>query len=324
MWAYIVRRLLYTIPIVIGVLLLTFVLFKMVPGDPTLQIAGKNATPEQIEEIRKQLGFHKPRFLNLEAAREEAWYHAFDSQLFTYLWETGTFQFGDTIHTKENVWAIIKRGAGPSLTLQIPIFIGLLLTAIPLSLVAAYNRGKPLDLGLVVLAVAGLSMPYLAIILFGQYVFAYKLNLFPVHMFGGVEAIDFVLPVLIGITAGLGSNVRFYRTVMLDEMRSDYIRTAYAKGVGTRRVLFVHLLKNAMIPIITMVVLAIPFLFLGSLLLERFFGIPGLGYLMVEAISSREYPIISAMTYIISLLFVVGQLLTDLCYALVDPRIKLS
>jgi peptide/nickel transport system permease protein len=130
------------------------------------------------------------------------------------------------------------------------------------------------------------------------------------------------LPVLIGIVTGLGANVRFYRTVMLDEMRSDYVRTAFAKGLSKRRILFKHVLKNAMIPIITRVVLAIPFLFLGSLLLERFFGIPGLGYLMIEAIGSRDYFVINAMTYISAILFVVFNVITDICYALVDVRVS--
>ena len=130
------------------------------------------------------------------------------------------------------------------------------------------------------------------------------------------------LPVLIGIVSGLGSNVRFYRTVMLDEMRNDYVRTAFAKGLSIRRILFKHVLKNAMIPIITQVVLAIPFLFLGSLLLERFFGIPGLGYMMIEAIGARDYQVINAMTYIGAVLFVVFNLITDICYTLVDPRIS--
>ena len=170
-----------------------------------------------------------------------------------------------------------------------------------------------------------MSLPSLAFILFGQYFLAYKLGWFPIFGYEpGWSGTKFLtLPVLIGIIAGLGSDVRFYRTVMLDEIRADYIRTAYAKGVSTRRVLFVHLLKNALIPVITSVVLAIPFLFLGSLLLERFFGIPGLGYMMIEAIGNRDFKVISAMTFIISVLFVFGNLATDICYALVDPRISL-
>jgi peptide/nickel transport system permease protein len=168
-----------------------------------------------------------------------------------------------------------------------------------------------------------MSIPYLSFILFGQYFLAYKLGLFPVFFSPDLSMPRYLaLPVLIGIVTGLGSNVRFYRTVMLDEMRADYVRTAFAKGLDTRRVLFRHVLKNAMIPILTTIVLAIPFLFLGALLLERFFGIPGLGYLMVEAIGSRDYFVINAMTYIISILVVIFNLLTDICYALVDPRVS--
>jgi len=170
-----------------------------------------------------------------------------------------------------------------------------------------------------------MSIPYLSFILFGQYFLAYKWGLFPVFFSPDLTmAQNVALPVLIGTAAGLGGNIRFYRTVMLDEMRSDYVRTAFAKGLTTRSVLFKHVLKNAMIPIITRVVLAIPFLFLGSLLLERFFGIPGLGYLMVEAIGSRDYFVISAMTYISAILFVVFNLITDICYCLADPRVCLE
>jgi peptide/nickel transport system permease protein len=176
-----------------------------------------------------------------------------------------------------------------------------------------------------VLCVVGMSIPYLSFILFGQYFLAYKWDLFPVFFSPDLSPVQYVaLPVIIGIVSGLGSNLRFYRTVMLDEMRNDYVRTAFAKGLTTRRVLFKHVLKNAMIPIITRVVLAIPFLFLGSLLMERFFGIPGLGYLMIEAIGSRDFRVINAMTYISAILFVIFNLITDICYALVDPRVSLD
>jgi peptide/nickel transport system permease protein len=160
----------------------------------------------------------------------------------------------------------------------------------------------------------------------GQYFLAYKWGLFPVFGYEpGLGAVKYVmLPVLIGVVSGLGSSVRFYRTVILDEIHADYVRTARAKGASRTRVLFKHVLKNAMIPVITQVVLAIPFLFLGSLLLERFFGIPGLGYLTVEAINARDYPVISAMTYIGALLYIAGLIVTDVCYALVDPRVELQ
>jgi len=212
---------------------------------------------------------------------------------------------------------------GPSLALTVPMFFGVMIISVSLSLIIAFVRGSVWDTIAVVICVTGMSIPYLSFILFGQYFFAYKWGLFPVFFSPDLTTAQYVaLPVLIGIVTGLGGNLRFYRTVMLDEMRSDYVRTAFAKGLNTRRVLFKHVLKNAMIPIITRVVLAIPFLFLGSLLLERFFGIPGLGYLMIEAIGSRDYFVINAMTYIWAILFVVFNVMTDVCYALVDPRVS--
>lgn len=310
MTTYIIRRLLYTIPIVLGVLLLTFVLFTLVGGDISIELAGKNATPETIEEIREEYGLNKPLFLS------------WDSQLINHFRSALTFDFGRA-RDREPVIDKIKRGAGPSLALMVPMFVGIVVISVSLSLVVAFVRGTVWDILTVVICVAGMSIPYLSFILFGQYFFAYKLGLFPVFFSPDLSTVRYVaLPVLIGIVTGLGSNLRFYRTVMLDEMRSDYVRTAFAKGLTARRVLFKHVLKNAMIPIITRVIMAIPFLFLGSLLLERFFGIPGLGYLMIEAIGSRDYFVINAMTYISAILFVVFNVITDICYAWVDPRVS--
>jgi len=312
MTAYITRRLLYTIPIVFGVLLLTFVLFTLVGGDISVEIAGKNASQETIDEIREEYGLNKPLFLS------------WDSQFVNHFKNALTFNFGRA-RDRELVIDKIKRGLGPSLALTVPIFFGVVIISVSLSLVVAFVRGTVWDILAVVICVAGMSIPYLGFILFGQYFLAYKWGLFPVFFSPELTTAQYVaLPVLIGIAAGLGRNLRFFRTVMLDEMRNDYVRTAFAKGLTTRRVLFKHVLKNAMIPIITRVVLAIPFLFLGSLLLERFFGIPGLGYLMVEAIGSRDYFVISAMTYISAILFVVFNLITDICYSLVDPRVSLE
>jgi len=312
MTTYIIRRLLYTIPIVVGVLLLTFTLFTLVGGDISLEIAGKNASKETINEIRQEYGLNKPLFL------------AWDSQLINHFKNALTFNFGRA-RDREPVIDKIKRGAGPSLSLMVPMFIGEVVISISLALVVAFVRGSKWDVMAVVLCVAGMSIPYLSFILFGQYFLAYKWGFFPVFFSPDLSPPQYVaLPVLIGIVTGLGGNLRFYRTVMLDEMRNDYVRTAFAKGLGTGKVLFKHVLKNAMIPIITQVVLAIPFLFLGSLLLERFFGIPGLGYLMIEAIGSRDYLIINAMTYISAILFVLFNVITDICYAFVDPRISLE
>jgi len=249
---------------------------------------------------------------------------SWDSQFVNHFKNALTFNFGRA-RDREPVIDKIKRGLGPSLALTVPIFFGIVIISVSLALVVAFVRGTVWDILAVVICVVGMSIPYLSFILFGQYFLAYKWGLFPVFFSPDLTTAQYVaLPVLIGIAAGLGRNLRFFRTVMLDEMRNDYVRTAFAKGLTTRRVLFKHVLKNAMIPIITRVVLAIPFLFLGSLLLERFFGIPGLGYLMVEAIGSRDYFVISAMTYISAILFVVFNLITDICYTLVDPRISLE
>jgi peptide/nickel transport system permease protein len=310
MGTYIIRRLLYTIPIVFGVLMLTFILFTLVGGDISLEIAGKNATPETIAEIRHEYGFDRPLFF------------AWDSQFIRHFKDALTFNFGRALD-REMVSDKIKRGIIPSLSLTVPIFIGEVLISVTIALIVAFLRGTIWDALAVVVCVAGMSIPYLSFILFGQYFLAYKWGFFPVFFSPDLSIPQYVaLPVLIGIVTGLGSSVRFYRTVMLDEMRADYVRTAFAKGLDARRVLFRHVLKNAMIPILTTIVLAIPFLFLGALLLERFFGIPGIGYLMVEAIGSRDYFVINAMTYISAILFVIFNLLTDVCYALVDPRIS--
>lgn len=310
MTAYIVRRLLYTIPIILGVLLLTFTLFNIISGDVSDQIAGKTASAETIREIRAEYGWDKPLFLS------------WDSQFFRHLENSLTFNFGRSWSDRELIIDKIKRGAGPSLALTIPMFLGTVIISISLALVVAFMRGTIIDVLAVLVCVAGMSIPFLSFILFGQYFLAFKWGLFPVFFWPDLSPVQYVtLPVLIGIVAGLGGNLRFYRTVMLDEMRNDYVRTAFAKGLGPGKVLFKHVLKNAMIPIITQVVLAIPFLFLGSLLLERFFGIPGLGYLMIEAIGARDFQVINAMTYIGAILFVVFNLITDICYSIVDPRI---
>ena len=310
MTAYIIRRLLYMVPIVIGVLLVTFCLFTLVGGDISQQIAGKNADAETIAEIRHEYGFDKPLFLS------------WDSQFLAHFKKAFTFHFGRALD-REKVSDKILRGIGPSLSLTVPMFVGTLVISISFALIVAFLRGTVWDQLIVILCVAGMSIPYLSFIIFGQYFFAYELDWFPIFYDPSQPmSLSVVLPAMIGIVAGLGSNLRFYRTIMLDEIRSDYVRTAFAKGLSTRTVLFKHVLKNAMIPIITSVVLSIPYLILGSLLLERFFGIPGLGYLMIEAINARDFFVLNAMTFILALLIALFTLLTDICYAWVDPRVK--
>ncbi len=380
MTAYIIRRLLYMIPIVIGVLLVTFCLFTLVGGDISQQIAGKNADAETIAEIRHEYGFDKPLFVGFEplegdrwtepddpdyllqyieqtdggaafvtdfqkvtarqAARQDwlkglfmqrlkdgrigqAWKMLnFDSQFLAQFTRAFTFHFGRALD-RERISEKILRGVGPSLALTLPMFIGTLVISISFALIVAFLRGTVWDHIIVILCVAGMSIPYLSFIIFGQFFFAYKLDWFPIfYAPDRPMAVSVVLPALIGIVAGLGTNLRFYRTIMLDEVRSDYVRTAFAKGLSAPTVLFKHVLKNAMIPIVTNVVLSIPYLILGSLLLERFFGIPGLGYLMIEAINARDFFVLNAMTFILALLIAFFTLLTDICYAWVDPRVK--
>ena len=326
MTAYIVRRLLYAIPTVFGVMLITFLLFRVVGGDISADIAGRAASAETIAEIRQEYGWDKPLFFNVPAAKERGLWGFFDSQFVSHLTDCATLNFGKSIRDRRAIGKILIEGAGPSLSLTVPMFLIGLPLALSISLLVAYYRGTVFDRVMVLLCVLGMSMPYLSYILVVQYLLGYKLNWFPVFGYApgwaGVKYL--VLPVFIGVVSGIGASVRFYRTVILDETGADYVRTASAKGCGAGTVLFKHILKNAMIPIITQVVLTLPFLFLGSLLLERFFGVPGLGYLTVEAVNARDYPVISAITFIGALLYIIGVVVTDVCYALVYPRIELK
>ncbi len=248
--------------------------------------------------------------------------HWLDSQFVFYLGRLARLDLGVSSFTSQRVGQMLREGLGPSLCLTVPILFGSLLAAVSIALLCAYLRDTWLDRAVVVLTVALMSVNYLVWIVAGQYVFAYRLGWFPLW---GFESWSYlVLPVLIGIFSGLGENVRFYRTVMLDEMYRDYVRTARAKGVGPAGLLFRHVLKNAMIPILTNVVIALPFLYTGSLLLESFFGIPGLGNLGINAINYADVDVIRALVLIGSVLYVAANLATDLCYALVDPRVRLK
>ena len=246
----------------------------------------------------------------------------FDSQLAFYLGQIVHLDFGMSSSLNQPVAKLLWQGVGPSLLLTTPIFVGEMLLAIVLALVCAYFRNTRLDRTLVVLAVALMSINYLVWIVGGQYLLGYRLGWFPVWGYASWRYL--LLPVLVGIVSGVGVDLRFYRTIMLDEMYKDYLRTAVAKGVGKAGVLFKHVLKNALIPIVTNVVIAIPFLYTGSLLLESFFGIPGLGYLGVNAINSSDVDVVRAEVFIGSVLFVIANLFTDLCYAWLDPRVRLE
>jgi len=246
----------------------------------------------------------------------------FDSQFVFYLTRLAHLDFGVSSSTNQRVSKLMLDGIGPSLMLAVPVFFIGLITSVMLSLFCAFWRDTWVDRFFVVFSVALMSVNYLVWIVGGQYLLGFKLGWFPVW---GFEAVRYIaLPALIGIFSGLGAELRFYRTVMLDEMHRDYVRTAQAKGASRTGVLFKHVLKNAMIPIITNTVIAIPFLYTGSLLLESFFGIPGLGYLGINAINSSDVDVVRAIVLVGSILFVIANLLTDICYAAVDPRVKLK
>ncbi len=324
MTAYIIRRVLYTIPLVIGICLVTFLLFEVVftPRARAMRELGRYAEEDKIEDLIRARGWDKGLFYNEDATGIA---HVTDTRFVEHMSGLLTFRFGRSEKTHERIGTMIRRGMVPSLTLTVPIFLAALAVAISLSLVVAFFRATYLDLGAVVVCVAFMSISILVYILAGQYVFAQYLRMFPVYGYArGISAARFLLlPVLIAVLTRLGADVRFYRTVLLEELSCDYVRTARAKGLGERTVLFKHVLKNAMIPVLTRTVLAIPFLFMGSLLLEKFFGIPGLGNMTIEAVENGDTPVMGAMVYLGGLLFAAGNLMTDISYTFVDPRVRL-
>ena len=294
----------------------------------TLESAGTHTVSwrENVSESSR----YRPVFLVDESAsleilsvtcrrwNEQPW----SSQWTHYLGQLLRFDFGHSHSSNQPVLDLLKRGIGPTLMLATPILIGETLLSLAIALGCAYYRNRWFDRLALIGCVTLMSVNYLVWIVAGQYWLGFRLAWFPVW---GFESWAYLgLPVVIGILHGLGPNVRFYRTVMLEEMHKDYVRTARAKGVGTGGILFCHVLKNAMIPVITNVVLSLPFLYTGSLLLESFFGIPGLGYLSINAINSSDVDVVRAVVLIGSFLYLAANLLADILYALVDPRVKLS
>ena len=325
MLAYIIRRILYAIPILIGVNLITFGLFFVVntPDDMArMQLGAKRVTPEAIAKWKEERGYDKPLLLNsrkngLEKITETIFYEK-SVRLFA-------FDFG-AAEDKRDIAHEIRTRMGPSLALAIPaLLVGLALN-ISFALLMAFFRATYLDLWGVVLCVAMMSVSTLFYIIGGQYVASKLWHLVPISGYeGGLNAARFViLPVAIGVLGGIGAGGRWYRTLFLEEMGKDYVRTARAKGLAESVVLFRHVLKNAMIPILTGVVVVIPLLFMGSLLTESFFGIPGLGSYTIDAIQAQDFAVVRSMVFIGSVLYILGLLLTDLSYTLVDPRVRLE
>lgn len=325
MLAYIIRRTLYAIPILIGVNLLTFWLFFVVnsPEDMArMQLGQKRVTPEAIEKWKQERGYDKPLLLNTAAEGSAVLTNTifFEKTLRLFVFDFGSADDG------RNIGHDIRQRMVPSLALAIPVFIISLLVNITIAMIIAFFRATYVDYMGVVLSVMLMSISTLFYIIGGQFVISKLLHLVPISGYDeGWAAVKFlVLPVIIGIVGGIGAGTRWFRTIFLEEINKDYVRTARAKGLAERVVLFRHVLKNAMIPILTGVVVTIPLLFMGSLITESFFGIPGLGSYTIDAIRGQDFAIVRSMVFLGSVLYILGLLLTDLSYTLVDPRVRLS
>ncbi len=325
MLAYIVRRLLYAIPILIGVNLITFALFFVVntPDDMArMQLGVKRVTPEAIARWKAERGYDKPLFVNSAASGAGVLSETifFEKSARMFVGDFGRAEDGRDIARE------IGQRMGPSLAIALPTFILGLFVAIAVALTLAFFRASALDFWGVVLCVALMSISGLFYIIGGQYLVAKIWKLVPISGYGeGLDAWRFlILPVAIGVVSGIGSSARWYRSIFLEEVSKDYVRTARAKGLRETVVFSRHILKNALIPLLTGVVVVIPLLFMGSLLSESFFGIPGLGSYTIDAINAQDFAVVRAMVFIGSLLYIVGLILTDLSYTLVDPRIRFS
>ncbi|MBN8455923.1 ABC transporter permease [Accumulibacter sp.] len=325
MLAYIIRRLLYALPILVGVNLITFALFFVVntPDDMArMQLGVKRVTPEAIDRWKAERGYDKPLFFN-DAASGSAMLS--ETIFFSKSVRMFVGDFGRAEDGRDIAREIVTR-MGPSLAIALPTFIIGLLVSVSLALLLTFFRATYLDFWGVVLCVAMMSISGLFYIIGGQYLISKLWKLVPISGYGGgLDAWKFViLPVLIGVVSGIGSSTRWYRTIFIEEIARDYVRTARAKGLAEAAVLFRHVLRNALIPILTGVVVVIPLLFMGSLLTESFFGIPGLGSYTIDAINAQDFAVVRAMVFIGSLLYIVGLILTDLSYTFVDPRIRFN
>lgn len=325
MIAYLVRRLFYAIPILLGVNLITFALFFFVnsPDDMArIHLGVKRVTPEAITKWKADRGYDKPLLYNADGSGARK---LTDTIFFQHSVKLFVFDFGRSDEGRDIGYDIRNR-MWPSFAIALPTLVVGILFAITFSLILAFFRGMYVDTAGVVLSVILMSISTLFYVIGGQYLVSKLLHLVPISGYDtGLSALKFViLPVLIGVVGGLGASARLYRTFFLEEIGKDYVRTARAKGLSEARVLFRHVLKNAMIPILTGVVVSIPLLFIGSLVMESFFGIPGLGSYTIDAINAQDFAIVRAMVFLGSVLYIVGLILTDISYTLVDPRVRLN
>jgi peptide/nickel transport system permease protein len=312
MLTYFLRRLLQMIPTLIGVVLLVFFLFKYFGGDPAEILGGLQATPEQIDSIRTELGLNEPVWV----------------QLWMFVSKVVTFDWGSSWATREPVLEIFKSRLPATLTVMMPILLLEIALGIVAGMAVAYVRGTLTDRIVMIVCTIAMSISFLVYVILGQYVFAFQLGWFPVQGWSSSLATNLIkfapLPVFLAVAVSLGPYTRLYRSFFLDEINQDYVRTARAKGVGESRILFDHVLRNAMIPILTNVATHLPSVFIGSFLIEVFFSIPGLGREVYTAVNRSDYPVIEAVTVYLAVLTMAINLLTDLLYKVVDPRVVLK
>ena len=325
MIAYIIRRILYAVPILIGVNLITFVLFFSVnsPDDMArMQLGVKRVTPQAIQMWKHDHGYDKPLLYN---AAQRGMDRFTDTIFFQKSVRLFVFDFGRS-DSGRDIGSDIRQRMWPSLAIAVPVFMVGLLTNITMALLIVFFCATYLEVSAVVLTVVLMSISSLFYIIAGQYLVGKLMHLVPISGYaGGLSAFKFlVLPVVVGVISGIGSGTRWYRTIFLEEFGKDYVRTARAKGLSELRILFRHVLQNGMVPILTGAMVILPLLFMGNLILESFFGIPGLGSYTIDAIQNQDFAIVRAMVFLGSVLYIVGLLLTDISYTLVDPRIRLQ
>jgi len=322
---YILRRLLYAFPLLFGVNVLTFMLFFMVnsPDDMArMQLGQKHVTEQAIENWKQQRGYQLPLLFNqqeegLNSLKQTIFYQ---KSLRLFVFDFGISDSG------RNIGEDIQQRMWPSLAVALPSLLVGLLVNISVALMMVLFRQSYLEFGSIILCVIIMSISSLFYIIGGQYLVGKLLMLVPISGYDtGFHAFKFlILPILISVVSGVGAGARWYRTLFLEEIEQDYVRTARAKGLTETQVLFKHVLKNAMIPILTGVVVVLPLLFMGSLIMESFFSIPGLGSYTIDAINSQDFAIVRSMVFLGSVLYIIGLLLTDISYTLVDPRVHLS
>ena len=310
MTAYVIRRLWQMIPTIFGVILLIFVLFNWVGGDPAQVLAGKISNPEQIANIRRQLGVDLPYW----------------QQLLIFVKQVFTFDFGRSWSTNEEVSHILLTRVGPTLTIMVPVLIIETALAVGLAILVAYVRGTLTDRVTMIVCTVAMSISFLVYIIVFQWLFGFILGWFPVQgwseSFWKNLSTYAPLPILLAVAVGLAPQLRLYRSFFLDEINQDYVRTARAKGLPEKRVMLKHVMRNALIPILTNVGISLPGVFVGSFLLEVFFSIPGLGREIITAVNRSDFPVIKAVTVYLAMLTMIINLLVDVMYKFVDPRVS--